>query len=214
MPDLIDIFPRNQQLALARSDLQFNFETINQIWGVNHVNFDNGAQQGKHSEIDLLSQQEVPDGEAGFIKMANVPDQFGDLFLYFVKQATDLKMEFKQWNTPGLKTFCIRLPSGIILKMSLVAGTYGGGNTGRQVIRWRDLTNGGAHDIPFSTQLWANVWCGTAIIGGNPGDNRVWPYVENINVASEIAIRMWQRDGFDSRINTVQCISTIFAIGV
>ncbi len=216
MPDLIDIFPRNQKLSEAGPDLQFNYETINDIFGINHVNFDNGAQQGKHSEVDLLSQAAVPAAVANFITMANVPDALGNLFLYFVKQASTTKMELKIYNTPGVRTMCIRLPSRIILKWSLIAGTLDPGDTGLITTTWRSLTNNGTQDIPFAAQLWANVWFGTAVAGGggNQVDNPGWPYVENISIPTEIKYRVWTRAGFDSHPAATLCIVNYMAIGV
>lgn len=212
MPDLIDIFPRSQKLTEAAPDLQFNYEVINDIWGVNHINFDFGAQKGKHLEVDLLSQPAVPSGVASQIRLANVPDALGNLFLYFVKQASTTQMQIKIHNTPAMRTVCIKLPSGIIIKWSQFAGNIVRGitGTGLTTTTWRSITNNGTEDIPFTNQLWANVWFGTEVTG----DNRGWPYVETISVPTEIKFRTWTRDTYNLVPADLTCIVNIMAIGV
>ncbi len=206
MPDLITEFPRSQTLAEAQPDLDENFNTINDIWGINHFNLIAAMNSGKHSQVDLLTQAAVPTGVQDEIILANVPDAIGNLIMYFVKQASAAPMLVKRYSAGGISSTCLKLPSGIIIK-AVSVGLAAAGTPTSLTIPWSHLTNGGTQDIPFTNQYIVMI-----VPLGADDINSVL-YVTDISNPAQFTFTAWQRAAFNTPLSDFSIASTIVAIG-
>jgi hypothetical protein len=211
MPDLVTQFPRNQQLSAAQPDLQFNYQTINTIWGVNHIDLLAGANNGMHTIVDLLPQLMPQAGVAGQLQLVNIMDQeTGDLVLNLVREASVIPW-INEGTIVGTQSafLAYKLPSGIIFKFY-----YGPlpiiELSGINITKWSSLSSLGTTDIPFTNQYVVAMWPSGI---GNGQDDGTAVYVTDITNPLQFTFNAWRRSGTPGRVAVGNILMTIIAIG-
>lgn len=127
----------NNLLSQSQDDILNNFQAIQALIGINHVNF-NDADQGKHKWITFPQQGATPPGGSGF-----APSELGmynavyaltaknELFINKTNQATVVQVPstastLSSNSAPAQNSFgWTLLPSGIVLKWGNFSGFSG-----------------------------------------------------------------------------------------
>lgn len=120
------------QLNDSQKDLLDNFIAIQQLVGVNHVNFNNAGESGKHTEVTLPyngAPTATGPNEASFFSGASPYSSFiagnnGSLFWKAQNNSATLPMTVGYFIPPAMPTDPVQgftiLPSGFLIKFGRV----------------------------------------------------------------------------------------------
>ena len=127
----------NNLLSQSQDDILNNFQAIQTLVGINHVNF-GGADQGKHKWVTFPSQGAIPPagsgflaGELGLYNAVNATTTQQELYVNKTNQATVVQVPMtastlSSNSAPASNSgFWTYLPSGLVL-----IGGNGGPNSG------------------------------------------------------------------------------------
>jgi hypothetical protein len=170
----------NNLLSQSQDDILNNFQAIQTLIGVNHVNF-NDADQGKHKWVTFPQQGAIPPAgsafgatELGLYNAINATTAHNELYINKTNQATVVQVPMTAStlstnSAPAANTAGYTLlPSGILLRWGSFTGitglstvTLSGGILPTGIISVQ-LTpyDPGATDVNFAVRL-ANIISGT-----------------------------------------------------
>ena len=128
MPYQADIPQPTDQLSKSQSDLLANFRSINTWCNVNHVNFNAGADAGKHKWVTFPREAVVPTPPFGASELSlyNILNATSGVSELYVQKGVAAGIPFTLSRSVAASTGWTYLPSG----MKIVWGqdTIAGGN--------------------------------------------------------------------------------------
>lgn len=199
-PQSLDFMRDSQPLMLT------NYASIFTFIGQDHVNFNNGANSGKHNQLTfpLLDADPAP---TSMWRIYEKISPFSNVIQLFTQNAANVVAGFTDKNIlPSGQVSWVQLPSGIILKWVILPAITSGTNP--QTMVWSHYGD----TRPFTTQYWA-----TAILNSQTAtdDTLGMAYVNSVATSTQVTYNVWNRA---SMIIGVPLVSlpprTVFAIGV
>jgi hypothetical protein len=109
------------QLSQSQSDIQGNFEAIQAFVDVNHVDFSDATDMGKHNFVSLVQQASVPATSSTEIALySQLISGVVTLFLRPANNGTPVAFPFGSTITSGttgsVTTYTLTLQTGLIMK--------------------------------------------------------------------------------------------------
>ncbi len=208
MADLITQFPKSQTLAEAQPDLLANFTNINAIWGVDHEDL-LSAHAGMHKKVTFTEGVNDVNLVANMVALfSNDIDGIAELIF---QRFGGPEVPILDTNTvkPNLRSFCTRLPSGIIIKGAFFASPNVNFSS---TITWSSLTDAGANDLPFTHQHWVQAFVYSGAQNVQADSNSVI-YITDISNPLQFTFAGWTRNIFNLQHSAVGNYMCVIAIG-